>query len=168
MEEHFRLREQQWETRVSQLEATAKFSNQLQYASKEIERRLSQLELLKDPNDSSKSMPVQRPRTLIRFGVLLTLSDAIWAHLGTQSADTMDDHFIDHMIQGPFCPVCLKRCIGRDRARHSADMPSQCRHCGTVWDGQETRHSLSSIELKRHVYEQLDQEYRTGGSTLTK
>ena len=44
LQEHVRRKEQQWENRVSKLETATKFSNQLQYVSKEIERRLTQLQ----------------------------------------------------------------------------------------------------------------------------
>lgn len=160
VQKNFEAKERQWEARVTSLESTTKFSNQLQYVSNDIERRLTKLELSEGRTFLGDKQN-QQPRSLVRFGVRVTLSDAVWAYLGTQSIDKMEDHLIDHVIQGPFCPVCLKRCIGRDRAKPSTAMPAQCRHCGTSWAGQGT---ISLIELKRQVYEQLDQEYRAGGT----
>lgn len=164
MQEHFQHREQQWEGRVAKLEANTKFSTQLQYVSKEIERRLIQLEQSEDPSTSSQnSWPVLHPRSLVRLGVRVTLSDVLWAHLGTERVDEIEDHFIDAMVQGPFCPVCLKRVVGRDRSKKNVEVPAQCRYCGVSWDYQGTvAYPLSLIDLKRQVYEQLDQEYRAG------
>ncbi len=163
VQKNFEEKELQWEARVTRLEATAKFSSQLQYVSKDLERRLTELELSERPTLLSDKR-LEQPRSLDRFGVRMTLSDAFWANLGTQSVEKIEDHLIDRMIQGPFCPICLKRCVGRDRAKHSAEIPAQCRHCGTSWEDQGTSLPISSIELKRKVYEQLDLEYRAGGT----
>lgn len=164
MQEHFQHREQQWESRVIKLEATTKFSHQLQYVSKEIERRLTRLEQSKDPNMSLEDIGrVLQPRSIVRFGVRLTLSDVLWSHLGTERVDEIEDHLIDAMVQGPFCPVCLKRVIGRDRSKKITEVPEQCRYCGISWDCQgSVDYPLSLINLKRQVYENLDQEYRAG------
>jgi hypothetical protein len=157
MQKHFQRKEQEWESRVTKLEATAKFSNQLQYVSKEIERRLTQLEQSEDPNKSSEDIgQALQPRSIVRLGVRVTLSDVLWAHLGTEHVDEIEDHLIDSMVQGPFCPVCLKRVV--------AEVPAQCRYCGVSWDCQGTvDYPLSLIDLKRQVYKELDQEYRAGG-----
>ena len=164
MQEHLQHSEQQWESRLTKLEATAKFSNQLQYASKEIERRLTLLEQSDDPNKSlDHTGLVLKPRSLVRLGVRLTLSDLFWAHLGTERVDEIEDNLIDTMVQGPFCPVCLKRVIGRDRNNKLAEVPAQCRYCGMSWDCEgSVNYPMSLITLKRQVYEQLDQEYRAG------
>jgi hypothetical protein len=163
LEKYVQDRQREWETRVTKLEATAKYSNQLQYMSKEIERRVTQLELPEGPSMSSEAVGVQHPRSLVRLGVRLTLSDALWAHLGAESVEEMGDHLIDSLVQGPFCPVCLKWLIGRRQDRKSATVPEPCRHCGISWDCQGVvGHPISSIDLKRRVYEQLDREYRAG------
>jgi len=165
LEVYVQDRQQEWEARVTKLEATAKFSNQLQYVSKEIERRLTQLELSEGPNMPSQAVGVQHPRSLVRLGVRLTLSDALWAHLGAESVDEMGDHLIDSLVQGPFCPVCLKWLVGRGQDRKSDTVLEPCRHCGVSWDCQgAVDHPISSIDLKRRVYEQLDLEYRAGGT----
>ncbi len=160
VQNHFLQREQQWEARVTRLENTTRTSNHQQYVSHDIERRLTQLELAEAQVKAPETWPVQQPKSLVRFGVLVTISDALWSQLGTQSANEIEDHFIESMIQGPFCPVCLKRLVGRDRSK-PAEIPSQCRHCGAGWNDQGTLgFPCSSIELKRQVYDQLDQEYR--------
>ena len=115
MQEHFQRREQQLESRMTKVEAATKFSNQLQFVSREIERRVTQLE---HSADSSLSLDfpesILKPRSLVRLGVRVTLSDGLWAHVGTEHVDDIEDHRIDAMVQGPFCPVCLKRVVRRD------------------------------------------------------
>jgi len=163
MQEHLQDKEQQWENRLTKVETAAKFSHQLQYVSKEIDRRLIQLERSEGPQISIETRNSQRPRSLVRLGVRVTLSDGLWAHLGTERVNDIEPHLIDAMIQGPFCPVCLKRVVGRDRHKNFSQVPAQCRYCGISWDGPGTiEYPLSVIDLKRQVYQQLDQEFRAG------
>ncbi len=165
MQERLQHKEQQLENRLTRVEGTTKFSNQLQYFSKEIDRRLLQLERPENPTESLAPLLVQRPRSIVRLGLRLTLSDTLWAHLGVRGVEEMDDQLIDTLIQGPFCPVCLKWLVGRDQAKHSAELPAHCRHCGVTWDchGRIT-FPMSLVELKRQVYDALDQEYRACGA----
>ena len=165
MQQHFQHIEQEWESRVTKLEATVKFSTQLQYVSKEIDRRLTQLEMSEGSKKYSETACFQRPRSIVRFGLRLTLSDALWAHLGISRVEDIEDSLIDSVLQGPFCPVCLKRWVGRDRSKNSMEVPAQCRHCGVSWDRQGTVDlPISLVELKRKVYDKLDEEYRAGGN----
>jgi len=166
MWDHFQNREQQWESRLTKLEATTKFSTQLQYVSKEMERRLTQLEQSESLASHSYELPgpILPSRSIVRLGVRVTLSDRLWTYLGTERADEIEDHLIDTMVQGPFCPVCLKRVSARDRRKKIAEVPAQCRYCGVSWECQETvDYPLSLIDLKRKIYQQLDKEYRAGG-----
>ena len=164
-QDHLQYLEQQCETRLTRVEATTKFSNQLQYFSQEVHRRLTQLETSESRKMSSESGPCQRPRSIVRFGFRLTLGDALWAHLGNRKVEDIEDHLIDRVIQGPFCPVCLKWLVGRDRTKSSTEVPAQCRHCGFSWDPQGAVDLPISLgDLKRQVYDTLDQEYRAGGT----
>ncbi|MEX0828721.1 MAG: hypothetical protein WD032_00590 [Nitrospirales bacterium] len=163
MNEHIQARELQLENRLTKLETAAKFSHQLHYVSKEIDRRLTQLERAEGPQISLETEKSQQPRSLVRLGVRVTLSDGIWAHLGTDLVGDIENHLIDAMVQGPFCPVCLKRVAGRDRHTTFPEVPAQCRYCGISWEGPGTiEYPLSIIDLKRQVYQQLDQEIRSG------
>jgi hypothetical protein len=163
MKEHIQDREQQVENRLTKVETAAKFSHQLQCVSKEIDRRLTQLERGEGPHISIETRKRQRPRSLVRLGVRVTLSDGLWAHLGTDLVEDIEDHLIDAMVQGPFCPGCLKRVVGRDRHKKFSEVPAQCRYCGVSLDGPGTiAYPLSIIDLKRQVYQQLDQEFRAG------
>ena len=165
MQEHLQHLKQQVETRLTSLEATDKFSTQLQYVSKEIDRRLTQLEMSESSKKYSKTACFQRPRSIVRIGFRLTLSDALWTHLGISRVEDIEDSLIDSVLQGPFCPVCLKRWVGRDRSKSSMEIPAQCRHCGVSWDRQGTLDlPISLVELKRRIYDKLDEEYRANGN----
>lgn len=164
MQEHLQHLKQQSEARLSSLETTAKFSTQLQYVSKEIDRRLTQLEISEGAKKYSETPFFQRPRSIVRFGLRLTLSDGLWAHLGISRVEDIEDSLIDSLLQGPFCPVCLKRWVGRDRSKNSMEVPAQCRHCGVSWDRRGTVDlPILLVELKRRVYDKLDEEYRANG-----
>jgi len=152
--------EQQLGSRLTRVEGNTNFSNQLQSVSKEIERRLAQLEKSENSTESSVSSRIQQPRSIVRLGLRFTLSGALWAHLGIRGMEEIDDQLIDTLIQGPFCPVCLKWLVGRHQEKHSAEVPAHCRHCGVSWERQE---AMSLVELKRQVYSALDQEYRACG-----
>ncbi len=164
LHEHFLQKEQEWERRVTKLEANVRLTNKLKYASKEMEPGLPQIEQFEFPARFTGHVgQVLQPRSIVRLGVRLTLSDLLWDHLGSERVDEIDDHVIDSMVQGPFCPVCLKRIVGRDRHNKRVEVPAQCRSCGISWDSQGTvTFPLSLIDLKRQVYVLLDQEYRAG------
>jgi hypothetical protein len=165
MQEHLQHLKQQVETRLTSLEATDKFSTQWQYVSKEIDRRLTQLEMSEDPKKDSETACFHRPRSIVRFGLRLTLSDVLWAHLGISRVEDIGDSLVDSVLQGPFCPVCLKRWMGRDRSKNSMEVPAQCRHCGVSRYRRGTVDlPVSLVELKRCVYDKLDEEYRAGGN----
>ena len=122
MQEYVKDKMQQMDNRLRKVEITAKFSHQLHDISKEMEQRVARLEGSEGPQVSRDPWSRPRPRSLIRLGVLVTLSDKIWNHLGMDTVDNMDDHLIDTMVQGPFCPVCLKRVAGRDRHKKNAEV----------------------------------------------
>ena len=157
--------EQQLGNRLTRIEGNTKFSNQLQSVSKEIDRRLTQLEQPENSKEFLASPRIQRPRSIIRLGLRLTLSDAIWAHLGVREVEEIDDQLLNTLIQGPFCPACLKWLVGRHQEKHSAEVPAHCRHCGVSWAWQQALTlPMSLVELKRQVYGALDQEYRACGT----
>lgn len=165
IQERLQHMEQQFRSRLTSMEANTKFSNQLQYVSKEIDRRLTQLEKTENSTESSVSFRIQQPRAIVRLGLRFTLSGGLWAQLGIRGVEEIDDQLIDTLVQGPFCPVCLKWLVGRDQAKHSAEVPAQCRHCGVSCEGQGTLTlPMSLVKLKRQVYGALDQEYRACGT----
>ena len=72
---------------TTDLETTAKFSNQLQYFSKEFDRRLTQLEIPEGSRVSSENGIVRKPRSIVRLGLRLTISDGLWGHLGRSAGE---------------------------------------------------------------------------------
>ncbi len=162
---HGRLQqiEQQWESRFVKLETRVNVSNQWQYVSQELQHRLGKLEQT-DQGQKPGEFVVSRPRSVVRFGLRMTLSDGIWVHLETRSDNKLDDRLVDALIQGPFCLVCLKRLVSGNRGRESTTVPMQCRNCGVSWNDQgAVARPVSFIQLKRQVYEALDQEFRVSG-----
>jgi hypothetical protein len=165
MQEQLQHLKQQSEARLTSLESTVQFSTQLHTVSKEIDRRLTQLEMAEGSKKYSKTASFQRPRSIVRFGLRLTISDALWAHLGNSRVEDIEDSLIASLLQGPFCPVCLKRWVGRDWSKNAMEVPAQCRHCGVSWDRQGTIDlPISLVQLKVRVYDKLDEEYRAGGT----
>jgi len=156
--------EQHWESILAKIEATATVSNRPEHVPKDIERRLPNLERSDVPQPSSVTGRVQGPRSIVRAGLRVTLSDALWGNLGIIRVEDVEDPLIDSLLQGPFCPVCLKKAVGRVRDKHSAMVPVHCRHCGVSWDRQGTLDAyLPLVAWKRQVYDALDQEYRVRG-----
>ena len=160
-QERFRRLERQVEARLTTLEAATKISNQFQYFSKEIDRRIMQLETSGASGVSSETTAVHRPRSIIRRGLRFTLSDAIWANVGVKAVGDMGDSLIQSMILGPFCLVCLKWFVDRHRTQGSTEVEAKCRHCGVPWNGHDTEGvPVPLIDLKREIYDHLDREYR--------
>ncbi len=155
--------EQQWEAKLKKLERSIQMSSPLQSVSKEPDQHLTGFEAQKHLELCVEEAGA-RPRSIVRFGLRLTVGDALWSHLGVSAIDVVEDRIIETMLQGPFCPICLKRVFVRNRSNYSESMPSHCRHCGVSWDNQGFVDGESSLlDMKRQVYAQLDQEYRTTG-----
>lgn len=113
----------------------------------------------------SSQPPVSTPiHSLVWKGLRFTLGEAVWAHAGkTNSVDLTDDQ-LGVMIQGPFCPQCLKRWVGRGAAPES-NLPSQCRFCGILWNPSDSYPCPVQVsDVKRLVYEHLDKKVRNRSS----
>lgn len=160
-QEDLQRMERHVEARLTTLEAASKISNQFHHFSKEVDRRLLQLETFTAPNVSAESTAVSRPRSIIRHGLRFTLCDAIWAHVGVKAVEDIGDRLIQRMIQGPFCLVCLKWLVDRHQTQGTTEVAEKCRHCGVPWNGQDIEvFPVPLIDLKRRVYENIDREYR--------
>ena len=93
-------------------------------------------------------------------GLRFTLGEALWAHAGTTNSAHLTDEQLAVMIQGPFCPACLKRWIGRE-VPPTSPIPDHCRFCGIPWvQCQSYDRPVQAREVKRLVYEYLDREMR--------
>jgi len=164
MREHLQEREHEMEARLTTLETATKFSAQHLLLSKDIDRRLVQLESSDLPHEPSEKRSAPRPRSIVRYGLRFTLNDGIWEHLGSTTVADVDQTFVGVMVQGPFCVACLKRLMSRDQVHLSHEVPAQCRHCGRTWSCENTLDSpLSLIDLKQRIFEDLNQEYHTLG-----
>jgi hypothetical protein len=102
--------------------------------------------------------------SIVWQGLRFTVSDEFWSHAGSMKADDVTDDQVAVMIQGPFCPGCLKRWMSRAVAPTSY-LPTHCRFCGLL--GSLDR-PVQVREVKRLVYEYLDQQIRdqSRGSAL--
>ena len=88
MQERVQHKEQQLENRLTRVEGATKFSNQLQNFSKEIDRRLIQLERPENLMESLASPLIHHPRSIVRLGLRLTLSD-----MDNGFGEKMEDRF---------------------------------------------------------------------------
>jgi len=158
-EKFFRL-EQQVHLRKVSVTTAEKFSHQFQEWFEEVE---SPVERLEPSDDSLAAMdgPVPRPRSIMGKGLRFTLSDSMWLQIGVVSKEDVEDDQVQAMVQGPFCRVCLKRLVGRDRVQ-VAEVPAQCHNCGLSWSIHESDHrSMPLGDPKRMAYDMLDRKVRT-------
>ncbi len=145
---------------MASLNTKEKFSPQLQKCPQTMDPSFVRLE---QSGDSTIVMdvPLPRPRSIVWNGLRFTLSDSLWAHMGVMPRKKAEDGQIQALVHGPFCRVCLKRLVERDRV-YAAEVPGQCRHCGVSWSNQEfDRLPISLVDLKRKVYDSLDRKLRT-------
>jgi len=145
---------------MASLNTKEKFSPELQKCPQAIDPPFVYLEQSGDPT-LVMDVPFPRPRSIVWNGLRFTLSDSLWAHMGVMPREKVEDGQVQAMVHGPFCRVCLKRLVERDRV-HAAEVPGQCRHCGVSWSSQESdRLPISLVDLKRQMYNSLDRKLRT-------
>jgi hypothetical protein len=114
------------------------------------------------PKDPSESVCY---RSITRFGLRFTLSDSLWVQAGKTSSDLLTDHEVSAMVQGPFCPKCLKRWVKRETGGRISDLSDHCRFCGVAWAKPHFEHGhIHVMNLKRWVYDHVDQEIRAHSS----
>ena len=113
---------------------------------------------LKQIHSSSSSQ-----QTIICLGLRFTLNELLWAYAGRTNIEVLTDRQISSMIQGPFCPKCLKRIVERDEEDQPSVLPNKCGFCGQWWSQSDVgeRNPLQIKDLKRWVFNKLDQEIRT-------
>lgn len=158
-EKFFRL-EQQVHVRKVSLTTAEKLSHQFPNCFEGVESSADRLKL-SDDSLSPMDGPVPRPRSIMWKGLRFTLSDSMWLQIGVVPKEDVEDDQVQAMVQGPFCRVCLKRLVGRDRVQ-IAEVPAQCHNCGLFWSIHESDHrSMQLGDLKRMVYDMLDRKVRT-------
>ena len=105
-----------------------------------------------------KGGPVPRPRSIMWKGLRFTLSDSIWFKTGVVANEDVEDDQVQSMVQGPFCRECLKRLVERVPAQ-IIYVPAQCHNCGLSWSiGELDYPEMPLRDLKRIVYNMLDQQ----------
>ena len=94
------------------------------------------------------------------MGLRFTLSDSFWLQMKVVPKEDMEDDQVQAMVQGPFCRVCLKRLVVRDRLQ-VAVVPAQCQNCGWSWSMHDSEQpSMPVSDLKRMVYDMFNQNVR--------
>ncbi|MEJ2230110.1 MAG: hypothetical protein P8X46_02860 [Nitrospirales bacterium] len=164
VQENFSCLEQQVRARLSHVKIAENFSHQIQKCPQEINPPLVHFEQSGD-SIYPKDAPSPRSRSIEWNGLRFTLSDSFWAHMGVTRREDLEDGQLQTMVQGPFCRVCLKRLVGRDRT-HTAEVPAHCPHCGLSWGNQQYDSlSISLVDLKGQVYDHLiNREFKMSGN----
>lgn len=151
--------EERVHARLAPLNTAEKFPPQLQKFHPAIDPPFVHFEQSEDFT-SAMEVPFARPRSIVWNGLRFTLSDSLWSHMEVMPRKDVEDGQVQAMVHGPFCRVCLKRLVERDRV-HTAEVPAQCRHCGLSWSNQKSdRLPISLVDLKRQVYDSLDWKFR--------
>jgi hypothetical protein len=160
---------EQLATRLHALEAQVQVLRQSGAAPREREPRSSPRQDTGPFHVSKDASESACYRSITRFGLRFTLSDSLWGHAGKTSSDLLTDQEVSAMIQGPFCPKCLKRWVKRVTGGRISDLSERCRFCGVPWAKPDFEHGhIHVINLKRWVYDHVDHEIRThsAGSPL--
>ena len=112
---------------------------------------------------SSQKTPSSAQQTIFCLNLRFTLNELLWTYAGRTSNELLGDEQLSSMIQGPFCPRCLKRVVGRDEENQTTPLPNKCRFCGQWWANPDidNKEHLQIKDMKRWVYNQIDQEMRT-------
>ena len=157
------------------------FRNQVETRLKEVETQRSRIDPTDTPFDNHHFSPgsfsedfltvgtlqqinaSSSQQTIICLGLRFTLNELLWAYAGRTNIELLTDRQVFSMIQGPFCPRCLKRIVEREEEGQPSVLPNHCRFCGQWWTQSDVgdKNPLQIKDLKRWVYNQLDQEIRS-------
>lgn len=156
-------------SRLSHVEGGLTHQNRLEDLSIDLRRRLHLLEQsssqeVLDPQVSQGGIP----RSLLRIGVRITLTDLLWKELGIVHPQDLTDHQLDKVFQGPFCRNCLRSLVAMDFDEGEKSVRYQCRHCSLTWRVDQISPTIPLRRFKRELYELLDAEYRKTGKIGTR
>jgi hypothetical protein len=104
---------------------------------------------------SQKEWP--RPSSIERLGVMFALGEGIWSSLGKKDPALVDENYIPHWLQGPFCRNCFRSL--HDTGQFDGHVSGKCPYCSLSW----TKGDVYEKDLKNEVYQQLDAEFRLKG-----
>ena len=173
-QEEFNLGERRGEARYKELAARMEsvesglaHQDRLDEWAADLRRHLRRLEELpsQEVTDHQTRQQCVVPRSVLRLGVRVTLTDLIWKGLGIVQPWDLPDHRIDKVLQGPFCRNCLRSLVtSDDHIEGVRSVRHQCRHCSLSWRADPDSSTVSLLQFKRELYELLDTEYRRNGT----
>ena len=159
-------RDKELAARLESVESGLAHQDRLDEWAADLRRHLRRLEELPSQEVSDHHTGQQRvvPRSVLRLGVRVTLTDLIWKGLGIVQPWDLPDHQIDKVLQGPFCRNCLRSLVASENHENEERfIRHQCRHCSLSWRTDSDSSTVSLLQFKREVYELLDTEYRRNG-----
>ena len=151
--------------RLTNVERGLTHQDRLEDLAVDLRRRLHRLEqgaskeLLEPPTDQRLI-----PRSVLRLGFRMTLTDLIWKELGVVQPSDLPDQQLDKVFQGPFCRNCLRSLIVPELIDGERSVRHQCRHCLLSWRVDPTTTTVPLRQLKKELYKLLDAEYRETGA----
>ena len=154
-------------SRMESVESGLAHQDRLDEWAADLRRHLRRLEEMPSKEITEHQTGQQRvvPRSVLRLGVRVTLTDMIWKGLGIVQPWDLPDHRIDKVLQGPFCRNCLRSLVtSDDHEEGERFIRHQCRHCLLSWRSDPESSMVSLPQFKRELYELLDTEYRRNGT----
>lgn len=155
--------------RLSSVEGGLIHQHQLEDLAVDLRQRLHRLEQSTSQAFSEPQMDQPGiPRSVLRHGVRITLTDNIWKELGVVQPTDLPDNLIDKILQGPFCRNCLRSLVASVLVDGERSVRHQCRHCSLSWRVDPESSTVPLRQFKREIYELLDAEYRRKGAVAVR
>lgn len=164
-EERVEMLHREMTARLTNVERELTHQDRLEDLAVDVRRRLHRLEQ-SSSKEISEPHATQRaiPRSVLRLGIRMTLTDLIWKELGIVQPWDLSDHQLDKVFQGPFCRNCLRSLVAMKLVDGERSVRHQCRHCLLSWRVDPTTTAIPLPQFKRELYELLDVEYRKAGA----
>ncbi|MDX1410756.1 MAG: hypothetical protein R3351_01240 [Nitrospirales bacterium] len=164
-EERIERLEQEMTTRLTNVERGLTHQDRIEDLAVDLRRRLHLVEQSssKEPSEAHATQQAI-PRSVLRLGLRMTLTDLIWKELGIVQPWDLSDQQLHQVFQGPFCRNCLRSLIVSKPVDGERVVRHQCRHCLLSWRVDPTTPTIPLGRLKRELYEMLDAEYRKTGA----
>ena len=154
-------------TRLTNVERGLTHQDRLEDLAVDLRRRLHRLEQhplsLQEPPDSLADHRII-PRSVLRLGIRMTLTDLIWKELGIVLPSDLPNQRLERVFQGPFCRNCLRSLVVPELVDGERSVRYQCRHCLLSWRMDPAAPTMPLRQLKKELYELLDAEYRKTGA----
>jgi len=152
-------------TRLTNVERGLTHQDRLEDLAVDLRRRLHRLEQTSSQEFSEPHADHRViPRSVLRLGIRMTLTDLVWKELGIVQPLDVSEHQLAKVFQGPFCRNCLRSLVVSEPVDGERLVRHQCRHCLLSWRVDPTTSTISLRQFKRELYELLDAEYRKTGA----